>query len=508
MATWKTWVDGEKLYAADINALQTGKVDSDGTASPTFAGLTLGAIDGTLEIRAGVISGGTVTGVWKRQGIVVASAEEPQVIYEAGAQILTGTVFKMWYSGVGGIRYAESLDGLTWTDHESAVAPGSHMGIYKTGGVYYLYTTVDGDLDLYTSTDGVTFVLDTANSLPRGGGGSWDVSMVANPCVWKEGATWYMIYEATNGANFWSLGLATSADGKTWTKDGGNPVLYNTDTSFSGIDVHKVGAVYFGWMHGSPPLYGYLPSDGYFYKSTNLITWTKVFDHPALPRWTADEGVGEYEGQVADLNVVEANGKTYIFYTGKPLQASANIKLAIADFTITELATVTYSGTVPIQGPAMVFSNGNVSIGGPPLPKLWGGGLPARLNVDATVLAGDALRLKAAIYANTFNYMKPDNTSLFRGHWDGSVFKQTLGVNQVIDQNGKSLKFWIPGPYCLLTLGASGEFGIGTAFPHYPFTLIGMTDYANDAAAGAAGLTGGDFFTETGTNPKRVCVKI
>jgi len=39
MATWKTWVDGETLCAADINAIQTGKVDSDGTASPEFVNL-------------------------------------------------------------------------------------------------------------------------------------------------------------------------------------------------------------------------------------------------------------------------------------------------------------------------------------------------------------------------------------------------------------------------------------------------------------------------------------
>jgi len=33
-----------------------------------------------------------------------------------------------------------------------------------------------------------------------------------------------------------------------------------------------------------------------------------------------------------------------------------------------------------------------------------------------------------------------------------------------------------------------------------------LTDYANNAAAVTGGLSAGDFYTETGTNPKRVCV--
>jgi hypothetical protein len=40
---WTSKVDfTDKILAADINALQTGKVDSDGTASPTFAGVKIG----------------------------------------------------------------------------------------------------------------------------------------------------------------------------------------------------------------------------------------------------------------------------------------------------------------------------------------------------------------------------------------------------------------------------------------------------------------------------------
>ena len=34
----------------------------------------------------------------------------------------------------------------------------------------------------------------------------------------------------------------------------------------------------------------------------------------------------------------------------------------------------------------------------------------------------------------------------------------------------------------------------------------GLTDYENNVAAISGGLTAGAFYTETGTNPKRVCV--
>lgn len=53
---------------------------------------------------------------------------------------------------------------------------------------------------------------------------------------------------------------------------------------------------------------------------------------------------------------------------------------------------------------------------------------------------------------------------------------------------------------------ANSRIGIGTTSPGSKLAVVGLTDYANNAAAITGGLAAGDFYTETGTNPKRVCV--
>lgn len=66
------------------------------------------------------ISGPVLSVQWARQGAVLTAGVgdnsnvlESSVIREAGAQILSGTVFKIWYTGGFGtlnINYAESND--------------------------------------------------------------------------------------------------------------------------------------------------------------------------------------------------------------------------------------------------------------------------------------------------------------------------------------------------------------------------------------------------------------
>src|SRR5579859_1786783 len=71
-------------------------------------------------------------GVWQKQGVIIpaiaadlatsgpGTSNNSQILFEGNAQILSGTVYKMLFSGGSSIYYAESLDGRRWTRSASA----------------------------------------------------------------------------------------------------------------------------------------------------------------------------------------------------------------------------------------------------------------------------------------------------------------------------------------------------------------------------------------------------
>lgn len=248
---------------------------------------------------------------------------EANVIYEGDAQILTGTVFKMWYTGGWAnpvINYAESPDGITWTKYESNPVLTAHYRsmVLKDGSTYYMYTAQSGhtEIDLYTSGDGLSWSLDTNAALPRGSGGAWDDNAVANCHVWIEApGDWRMLYEAKQSAGSWCIGYATSSDGKSWTKSGSNPVISGAGGR-GGPWLTKIGGTYHLWAHYSLSGTDPLPTDIYHWTSTDLVTWTLVKPWPLLYRRGSLEGGRTAVGQCADVFIVEVNGTMYVYYSG------------------------------------------------------------------------------------------------------------------------------------------------------------------------------------------------
>jgi len=253
-------------------------------------GATVRASQSAVAIADGllpdIIDGGDT---WTKLGWILSPQKtfeelrnlEPTVIYE-------DNLFKCWFrtgdtDPNATLSYAESYDGINWRKFAGNpilnVSGESHWCpfVLKYDETYYLYVHAENwaTVDRYNSTNGLTWTKDKDITFTVGSGGEWDDQAIGNIFVWVESANdWRMIYEAKDDpAAIWKLGYATSADGKTWSRSGSNPVLDRSPKCAGGPHVEKIGSTYYMWFHGSP-VSGTLPTQIYRVQSPNLLSWS------------------------------------------------------------------------------------------------------------------------------------------------------------------------------------------------------------------------------------------
>jgi predicted GH43/DUF377 family glycosyl hydrolase len=138
---------------------------------------------------------------------------------------------------------------------------------------------------------------------------AWDSSDALNPAVVRFGGGLLNLYSGFDGKT-WHTGLATSADPFAWRKQGRvlSPDPAGWEQSYiaaNGAALLRDGRLWYWYQAGAPPRIGLATSpDG--------RTWTRnrgpVLDTGPLGSWD-ERGVG-------DPWVMEAGGKLYLFYTG------------------------------------------------------------------------------------------------------------------------------------------------------------------------------------------------
>lgn len=158
----------------------------------------------------------------------------PSVVRIAGTytNFYSGYDGRTWHSGV-----AESSDGLQWKRLSKVLSPdaGTWEGDYiaANGSAMiadgkWLYWYQGGRvprIGLATSNDGKAWTKHGEPVLDPGPRGSWDERGVADPYVIRSGATFYMYYLGQDRARRQRLGVARSDDGVRWIKLRSNPVL-------------------------------------------------------------------------------------------------------------------------------------------------------------------------------------------------------------------------------------------------------------------------------------------
>lgn len=157
----------------------------------------------------------------------------------------------------------------------------SSPSVIKAGGNFLLYyegedsATHTRKIGLATSTDGIAWTKSSPNPiLSPGPAGSWDSFEVRYPTVHFDGTTFRMWYwgksspDSTSSQSAAMIGLATSSDGVTWTKQA-NPVFgtaYGGSGYIPGAVIQNAGG--FVMWYGSP--FGDIGRA----TSTDGITWT------------------------------------------------------------------------------------------------------------------------------------------------------------------------------------------------------------------------------------------
>jgi predicted GH43/DUF377 family glycosyl hydrolase len=174
---------------------------------------------------------------------------------------------------------------------------------------------------LVRSNNGVDFT-DSGVSNPlikKGAKGEWDDGHLADVAVLRVNRTWYLYYVGSDESkSYQKIGLATSTDGKTFTKNPKNPVMWaDTSLCFEEGDflvsptVTHIGDKYFMWYfsQGNDSKWRMC-----FAESSDGERWTKQENNPVLgptskPYWWDKERI--WHG-----DVVHYSDEYWLLYSG------------------------------------------------------------------------------------------------------------------------------------------------------------------------------------------------
>ncbi len=280
---------------------------------------------------------------WERLGVVLGPGAPGA--YDDGwvttpYVLKDGDVYRMWYRGYSAsenrnrILYATSPDGRNWTKvgvaidiftppygwdsvaAASVMKEGSNYTMWFAGGYWSGPHGMWGQIYRATSPDALTWTI-TGIALPPSAYGEWDGLTTHYPWVVKDSnGTYRMYYVGYDGSAGITtrIGLATSADGVTFTRAGPDPVL---DLGPAGSwDGARLGSP--AVLPGSPWTMMYTGDDLNTTRigratSPDGVLWTRGGDNPELVPGPA----GAWDARAVGSEALLVDGSdTYMYYTG------------------------------------------------------------------------------------------------------------------------------------------------------------------------------------------------
>ena len=297
-----------------------------------------------------------------------------------GFQACAGpTLTDFWNGKAAWVKDAGKI-GSSFGFHYVSILPGDH-----NLWAYYIhnYTAADGKFKMTIGcargTDGINWtndgmVLDVSREVTATNGASpaWDDRLTSFPGAWKEGKTWYLVYEGAGENIAFSpgdIGLATSSDGRDFVKHPNNPILRHNPDGWERVNI------------GTPSLYRekgiwYLFYHGYdgnvcqigVASGTSLTNLTKSVSHPILP---VTPGTAAWDtGTTGKRSSIVKEGPYYYFaFEGSTAQPFAQSKWSSSLARSTNLT----SGWTKFPGNQIIPQTpGGMGYDGPELLRLGG----------------------------------------------------------------------------------------------------------------------------------------
>ena len=148
-----------------------------------------------------------------------------------------------------------------------------------------------------------------------GAAGAWDDRAASFPGIWKDGDTWYLVYEgAADDIRFspGDIGLATSTDGKNFTKHPSNPILRHEKAGWERVNIgtpslYKEGDTWYLFYHGYDGTVCHIGVAS----GKNLTKLTKSSANPIIPV-SADAAAWD-AGATGKRSSIVKEGEFYYF---------------------------------------------------------------------------------------------------------------------------------------------------------------------------------------------------